>query len=357
VSDNLLSSPPNYDEFLNDLKERIRRAQIKAALAVNQELILLYWHIGWEISAKIKRDGWGAKVVARLAKDLKKSFPTMGGFSQRNLQYMRSFAGAYPDFEIVQRYAAQIPWRHNQVLLDKLKDIEQRLWYAQKSLENGWSRDILVLQIETRLYERSGGAITNFERTLPKPQSDLAQQLLKDPYCFEFLAISEDIQERELEQSLINHIKEFLLELGMGFSFLGSQYPIIVDGKEYRIDLLFYHVKLHCYVVIDLKIGEFTPAHSGQLNFYVSAVDNLFRFEGDNRTIGMILCRSKSDITVQYALQDIQKPIGVSTYRLKDNLPDPLKNNFPSVSQLEMELSTISLETETALFVEEDENE
>lgn len=304
---------------------------------------MLYWQIGREISGKIKREGWGAKVIARLAKDLKADFPELGGLSQRNLQYMRSFAEAYPDPEIMQRIAAQFPWRHNQVLLDKLKSVEERLWYAQKSLENGWSRDILVLQIETNLLGRSGEAITNFERTLPQPQSDLARELLKDPYCFEFLTISEAAQERELEQSLIEYIKEFLLELGLGFAFLGSQYPIIVDGKEYRIDLLFYHVKLHCYIVIDLKIGEFTPAHSGQLNFYVSAVDNLFRAEGDNRTIGMILCRSKSDVTVQYSLQDIQKPIGVSTFRLKDDLPDSLKGSLPSASQLEMELSTVPL--------------
>lgn len=346
MSDQFFSPPPNYDDFLSDLKERIRRAQVRAALAVNQELIMLYWQIGREISAKIRREGWGAKVISRLAKDLKADFPELGGLSQRNLQYMRSFAEAYPDPEITQRIAAQIPWRHNQAILDKLKSTEERLWYAQKSLENGWSRDILVLQIETNLLGRSGEAVTNFDRTLPQPQSDLARELLKDPYCFEFLTISEAAQERELEQSLIEHIKEFLLELGLGFSFLGSQYPIIVDGKEYRIDLLFYHVKLHCYIVIDLKIGEFTPAHSGQLNFYVSAVDNLFRSEGDNRTIGMILCRSKSDVTVQYSLQDIQKPIGVSTFRLKDDLPDSLKGSLPSASQLEMELSAVPIAPE-----------
>lgn len=344
MSDPLLSSPATYDDFLKNLKEQIRRAQVKAALAVNQELILLYWQIGQDISLKIKREGWGAKVISRLAKDLKAAFPDLGGLSQRNLQYMRSFAEAYPDREIMQRVAAQIPWRHNQAILDKLKTIEERLWYAQKSLENGWSRDILVLQIETNLYQRIGGAVTNFERTLPQPQSDLARELLKDPYCFEFLTISENAQERELEQGLIEHIKEFLLELGLGFAFLGSQYPIVVDSKEYRIDLLFYHVKLHCYIVIDLKIGEFTPSHSGQLNFYVSAVDNLLRTEGDNRTIGLILCRSKGDTTVEYSLQDVHKPIGVSTYRLRDDLPDSLKESLPSTSQLEMELSTLPLD-------------
>ena len=346
MSDPLFSPPPSYDEFLSDLKERIRRAQVRAALAVNQELITLYWHLGQEISLKVQRGGWGAKVISRLAKDLKAAFPDLGGLSQRNLQYMRAFAEAYPDPEIMQRIAAQIPWRHNQAILDKLKTMEERLWYAQKSQENGWSRDILVLQIETNLYARSGGAVTNFEQTLPPPQSDLARELLKDPYCFEFLTLSESAQERELERGLIEHIKEFLLELGLGFAFLGSQYPLIVDGKEYRLDLLFYHVKLHCYIVIDLKIGEFTPAHSGQLNFYVSAIDNLLRSESDNRTIGMILCRSKSDVTVQYALQDIQKPIGVSTFRLKDDLPDSLKESLPSASQLEIELSTISLDAE-----------
>lgn len=355
MTDQILFNPENYDDFLRDLKQRIRQAQSKAALAVNQELITLYWQIGKEITIRIKREGWGAKVTSRLAKDLKKAFPEMSGLSERNLQYMKAFAEAYPDLEFAQRCAAQIPWRHNQVILDKVKSSEERVWYAQKSFEHGWSRDILVLQIETKLYIRSGGAATNFERTLPKPQSDLAQELLKNPYCFEFLTISDDAQEKELEKGLLAHIKEFLLELGLGFAFLGSQYPIVVDGKDYRLDLLFYHVRLHCYIVIDLKIGEFTPSHSGQLNFYVSAVDNLLRSDGDNRTIGMILCRSKSDITVQYALQDVQKPIGVSTYRLKEDLPDAIKGSLPTVEQLQMELNSIVEEAQVSLASDEEE--
>jgi predicted nuclease of restriction endonuclease-like (RecB) superfamily len=356
VTDLIFSTPEKYDEFLQDVKQHIRQAQVKAALAVNQELIMLYWQIGTEISLKIKREGWGAKVTSRLAKDLKKAFPEMTGLSERNLQYMRTFADAYPDLKFTQRIAAQIPWRQNQAILEKVKSPEERIWYAQKSFENGWSRDVLVLQIETNLYMRSGGAATNFERTLPKPQSDLAQELLKNPYCFEFLTIAEDAQERDLELNLLGHIKEFLLELGIGFAFLGSQYPMVVDGREYRIDLLFYHVKLRCYIVIDLKMGEFTPAHSGQLNFYVSAVDNLLRSEWDNRTIGMILCRSKSDTTVQYALQDIQKPIGVSTYRLKEDLPESVKSSLPTLEQLQMELDAAVAEVQ-ANTAAEDANE
>lgn len=332
--------PPdeNYNVFLRDLKSRIRGAQVRAVVAVNKELILLYWQIGRDILARQQQEGWGAKVIARLAKDLKREFPDMRGFSPRNLTYMRSFAEAWPDEEIVQRIPAQIPWRHNQVLIDKLNDLEERIWYAQQSLENGWSRDILVMQIETRLRERLGGAITNFEQTLPAPQSDLAQQIIKDPYNFDFLTIGRDAAERELERGLVERIRDFLLELGVGFAFLGSQYPLEIDGKDYRLDLLFYHTRLHCYVVIDLKMGEFEPAFSGQMNFYVSAVNHLIRTEGDNPTIGIILCKTKSKTTVEFALDTVQNPIGVSTYKLRDDLPPSLKDNLPTAEQLEMEL-------------------
>jgi predicted nuclease of restriction endonuclease-like (RecB) superfamily len=339
VAKNSLIVGKGYDEFLRDLKERIRTAQIKAALAVNRELVLLYWQIGCQILARQKSEGWGTKVVEQLAKDLKSEFPDMTGLSRTNLLYMRAFAEAYPDESIVQQAAGQIPWFHNCVLLDKIKVPEQRLWYIQQTIANGWSRNVLVLQIESRLFERQGSAITNFEQALPKPQSDLAQQLLKDPYNFEFLTISQNAQELELERGLVTHIRDFLLELGMGFSFVGSQYPLEVDGTEYRLDLLFYHLQLRCFVVIDLKMGAFQPEFSGKMNFYVAVVDDLLRHETDNPTIGLILCKSKSRTTAEYALRNIQTPIGVSTHKL----PKPLQENLPSIEQLEMELQTIEL--------------
>ncbi|MGB3494240.1 MAG: PDDEXK nuclease domain-containing protein [Elainellaceae cyanobacterium] len=337
-------SPPlfpeddNYFALLDGLKQRIRSAQVKAALTVNQELILLYWQMGCEILARQKQEGWGSKVIERLAQDLKREFPEMKGFSRSNLMYMRAFAEAYPDEPFVQQAAGRIPWFHNCTLLDKVKPPDERVWYIQKTIENGWSRNVLILQIESDLFKRQGGAITNFERTLPLPQSDLAQQIIKDPYNFDFLTLGDALQERELERGLIERIRDFLLELGVGFAFMGSQYPIVVDEKEYRLDLRFYHTRLHCHVVIDLKMGEFEPEFSGKMNFYVSAVDSYLRGDGDNRTIGIILCRSKRKTTVEFALQDVHKPIGVSTYRLNQNLPKQLQDNLPTAEQLEMEL-------------------
>jgi predicted nuclease of restriction endonuclease-like (RecB) superfamily len=336
---NSLFSNSNYVTFLDGLKERIRSAQVKAALAVNRELILLYWQIGREILLKQEVEGWGAKVIDRLAKDLKQEFPDMKGFSRSNLKYMRVFAEAYPEGSIGQQLVDQIPWGHNIRLMEMVKDPAVRLWYIQQTIENGWSRNILVMQIESNLYQRQGDAITNFERSLPSPQSDLAQQLIKDPYNFDFLTITKDAKERELEHALIQHIQDFLLELGLGFSFLGRQYSLVVSGKEYRLDLLFYHVNLHCYVIIDLKMGEFEPQHSGQMSFYVAAVDNLLRTERDDPTIGIILCKSKDKTTVEYALQGSQQPIGVSTYQLQKQIPPTFIGNLPTVEQLEMELS------------------
>jgi predicted nuclease of restriction endonuclease-like (RecB) superfamily len=345
-SDSLFPIDENYTAFLRSLKERIRQAQIKAAIAINNELIMLYWQIGQEILKRQQEEGWGTKVIDRLAKDLKREFPDMGGFSPRNLKYMRAFAEAYPDEQIMQRYAAQIPWRHNQVLLDKLKDPEQRLWYAQKSFENGWSRDILVTQIESNLFTRQRGAITNFQRTLPELDSDLANQLIKDPYNFDFLTLSEGVKERELERALVERIRDFLLELGIGFAFVGSQYRLEVEGDEYFVDLLFYHLKLHCYIVIDLKVTEFKPEYSGKMNFYISAVNNLLRTEVENPTIGIILCRSKKKTVVEFALDTVHNPIGVSTYKLRDGLPVTLQECLPTVEQLEMELDAAVTELE-----------
>lgn len=335
-----LFSSNEYEHFLAELKQRIRTAQVKAALAVNQELILLYWQIGQEILQRQENEGWGSKVITRLAKDLKKEFPEMKGLSRTNLLYMRAFAETYPEQTVVQQLVGQIPWGHNIRLLDKVKNPKERLWYIQQTIENGWSRNVLTLQIDSGLYQRQGAATTNFERTLPQPQSDLAQQLIKDPYNFDFLTIGPAAQERELERSLVEHIRDFLLELGVGFAFVGSQYPLTVDDTDFRLDLLFYHTRLHCYIVIELKTVKFEPAFSGQMNFYVSAVNHLLRSEGDRPTIGIILCRSKSKTIVEFALDTVQNPIGVSTYQLQDRLPPELQGSLPTAEQLEVEFET-----------------
>jgi predicted nuclease of restriction endonuclease-like (RecB) superfamily len=336
-----------YEQFLRELKERIRNAQIQAALAVNRELILLYWQIGREILTRQQQEGWGAKVINKLAKDLQKAFPEMKGFSPRNLKYMRAFAEAYPDEQIVQQLAAQIPWFHNCVLLDKVKNSTERLWYINQTIQYGWSRSILTHQIESRLYHRQGAATTNFNQTLPPPQSDLAQQVLKDPYNFDFLSLGKEARERDLENALVEHIRDFLLELGVGFAFVGSQYPIQVSGKQFYLDLLFYHFRLHCFVVIDLKVVEFEPEFSGKMNFYVSVVDDLLRGADDRPTIGIILCKTQDKTIVEYALQDINKPIGISTYQLRDALPEQLQGSLPSIEQLELELNAAALDLET----------
>jgi predicted nuclease of restriction endonuclease-like (RecB) superfamily len=334
---------------LRDLKERIRSAQVRAALSVNRELVLLYWQLGRDILTRQRQQGWGAKVITKLSKDLRQAFPEMKGFSRTNLLYMRAFAEAYPDEQIVQAVLGQITWYHNIALLDKLKSLEERLWYAQKTVEHGWSRNVLVHQIETGLHRRLGAALTNFDRTLPKPQSDLAQQLLKDPYNFDFLSLGEEAQERDLERALVNHIRDFLLELGVGFAFVGSQYHLEIEGDDFYIDLLFYHLRLRCYVVIDLKMKEFQPEYSGKMNFYISAVDDLLRHPDDQPTIGIILCRGKKKTVAEYALRDLNKPIGISTYKLKDSLPQTLQGNLPTLEQLEIELNTVASEIETEI--------
>ena len=266
----------------------------------------------------------------------------MQGFSPRNLKYMRTFAEAWPEEQFVHQAGAQIPWKHNCILLEKVKNPSERLWYIQQTVENGWSRNVLSLQIESGLYQRQGGAITNFEHTLPQPQSDLAQQLIKDPYNFDFLTIGQDVAERELEHGLVTHIRDFLLELGVGFAFMGSQYSITVDEKEYRIDLLFYHTQLRCYVVIDLKMTEFEPEFAGKMNFYVSAVDDMLRRGDDQPTIGIVLCKTKRKTTAEYALRNLNTPIAVSTHRL----PKALQEQLPSIEQLEMELEVALKEIE-----------
>jgi predicted nuclease of restriction endonuclease-like (RecB) superfamily len=338
VPEKNLTLPRGYEDFLKDLKDRIRTAQIKAALSVNRELVLLYWSIGKDILARQKEHGWGAKVVERLATDLRREFPEMTGFSPRNLKYMRAFAEAWPDPQIVQQAAAQIPWFHNCVLLDRVKGAQAREWYIRQTIANGWSRNILVHQIETDLYRRQGKALTNFPTTLPPPQSDLAQQIVKDPYNFDFLTLTAQAQEREVERGLIEHIRDFLLELGVGFAFVGSQYPLDVGGQEFRLDLLFYHLRLRAFVVVELKAGEFQPEFSGKMNFYLSAIDDLLRHPDDKPSIGIILCKSKNKVVAEYALRDLRKPVGVSEYRLTEALPKVLQHSLPTVKQLEAEL-------------------
>ena len=334
--------PDTYDVFLAELKTRIRSAQVKAALAVNQELVVLYWHIGKDILYRQQTQGWGSKVITRLAKDLKREFPEVTGLSVRNLKYMRAFAEAYQEKELVQQLVAQIPWGHNVRLLDKVKTLKERRWYIKQVIANGWSRNILEMQIDSNLYERQGEAITNFEHTLPQPQSNLAQQLIKDPYNFDFLTLRKGALERELEAGLVSHIRDFLLELGVGFAFLGSQYPITVDEKEYRLDLLFYHTQLRCYVVIDLKMTEFEPEYAGKMNFYVAAVDDMLRRGDDQPTIGIVLCKTKRKTTAEYALRNVSTPIAISTHRL----PEELQEQLPSIQQLEMEVEAATQELE-----------
>ena len=331
--------PADYAAWLTELKTRIHSAQQRAALAVNRELVLLYWQIGQDIRARQSREGWGAKVIERLAQDLRAAFPDMNGFSPRNLKYMRAFAEAWPDSEFVQAVLAQLPWYHQLALLDKLKTESARRWYAAKALEHNWSRNVLVIQIEQQLLERSGQAISNFSAQLPAPQSDLAHESLKDPYRLDFLGLGDDAHERSIEEAIDRHITRFLIELGAGFAYVGRQVHIEVGGDDFFIDLLFYHLKLRCYVVIELKAGAFKPEHAGQLSFYLSAVDAQMKAEHDNPTIGLLLCKSKNKVVAEYALRDSSKPIGVAEYQLLEALPADLQTSLPSIEDLEKTLS------------------
>ncbi len=334
----LVSAPEGYANWLGELKSRIHSAQQRAALAINRELVLLYWQIGCDILQRQVEQGWGAKVIERLAHDLRIAFPDMKGFSPRNLKYMRAFAEAWPDASFVQEVLAQLPWYHQLALLDKLPGPETRKWYAAKAIEHNWSRNVLVMQIETRLLERSGRAVTNFEAHLPAPQSDLARESLKDPYRFDFLGLTDQAQEREIENALVRHVTEFLLELGAGFAFVGRQVLLDVGGDEFFIDLLFYHLKLRCYVVIELKGGKFKPEHLGQLGFYLTAVDRQVKSEQDNPTIGLLLCKSKNKVVAEYALGDKSQPMGIAEYKLLESLPEELQTSLPSIEQIEREL-------------------
>ncbi len=333
--ENGLGLPVGYQELLQGLKTRIRSAQVRAALAVSRELVLLYWSIGRELSDRFEREDWGAKIIDRLAHDLQTEFPGVEGYSPRNLRYMRSLAEAWPDEEVLQRLIAKLPWGHNLRVLDRIKDRPTREWYLEAALEYGWSQDVLVLQIKSRLHEREGKALTNFQRALPPADSDLAEQILKDPYNFDFLTVRERAHEREIERGLLTHLRDLLLELGKGFAFIGSQVPVQVDGETFYIDLLFYHVRLHCYFVIELKTGRFQPEWAGKLSFYLSAVDNLMRSSPDGRSVGLLLCESHRRTIVEYTLQNIDQPIGVSSYRVTRELPAQIRDQVPTVEDLQ----------------------
>lgn len=339
-------SDPEYKTWLLELKSKIRSVQLKAAVAVNSALIEFYWELGKMIDEK--HTGYGNQFLDMLSKDLKAEFPEMKGFSVRNLKYTRQFYLFYSDpirqqavAELGQRPVTQIPWGHNILIFSKSSDTKEANFYLQQTLENNWSRDVLALQIKTRLYERQGKAITNFKHTLPTPQSDLAEQTLKDPYIFDFLTLAGPYKEKDIENQLVAHVTKFLLELGKGFAFLGQQYHLEIAGNDYYLDLLFYHTKLKCHVVIELKNTKFIPEYAGKLNFYLSAVDTLVKDPDDKPTIGILLCRDKNNIEAEFALRDINKPMGVSEFQLSEVLPDNLKSSLPTVEEIERELKGI----------------
>lgn len=338
----------DYSAFMKDVKQRIQTAQIKAAVRVNQELLTLYWDLGEQIIEKQRDAQWGDGFLRQMSSDLQAEFPGLTGFSFTNLKYMRQWVSFWRQAvaEIVQQPVAQIgpqlvgqiPWGHNLLIINKIKNCDEALFYVRKTIENNWSRAVLTHQIESGLYQRDGKAISNFEATLPAPQSDLAQQTLKDPYNFDFLMLRKRHDERELENALVDHVTKFLLELGAGFSYLGRQFQMEIGGDEFFIDLLFYHVRLHCYVVVELKTDKFKPEYAGKLNFYVSAVDGEMKGEQDNPTIGILICKSKNDTVVEYSLKDVNKPIGVSEYQITKSLPDELKSSLPSIEEIEVEV-------------------
>ena len=343
---NSLQLPTGYHELLQELKGHIRSAQVRAALAVSRELVLLYWSIGRELSERFEREGWGGRIIDRLSQDLRAEFPGVEGYSPRNLRYMRSLAEAWPDAAILQRLIAKLPWGHNLRVLDRIKDRPTREWYLEAALEYGWSQDVLVLQIKSRLHEREGKALTNFQRALPPLDSDMAEQVLKDPYNFDFLTVSKRAQEREIERGLLEHLRDLLLELGRGFSFVGSQVPIVVDGRTFYIDLLFYHFRLHRFFVFELKVGAFEPEYAGKLNFYLAAVNRTMRTSVEGSSIGVLLCESRSGTTVEYALENTNQPIGVATYHVTRDLPGTIRDEVPSIEDLEEVVAKLRVDTE-----------
>ncbi|MBW1744850.1 MAG: DUF1016 family protein [Deltaproteobacteria bacterium] len=333
--------PDGYANLLASLKKRIQQERIKAVLSANKALVMMYWDIGNSIIQKQNNEGWGSKIIDRLSHDLKDAFPEMRGFSSRNLKYMRKFAECWPDRGIVQEVLAQITWYHNLALMEKLKKPELRIWYARQTVENGWSRNILVFQIETCLHERIGQSSNNFEIALPPADSDMASQIFKDPYVFDFLGTAEPRREAELEQKLIEHLEKFLLELGQGFAFVGRQVHMEVGHDDFYIDLLFYHLKLRCYVVVELKAGKFQAGHVSQLNMYMNIVDDLMRHPDDKPTIGLLLVKEKNKTLAKYALAGYTKPIGVAEWEkhITESIPENLKSSLPTIEEIESEFS------------------
>ena len=321
----MITHTQSYQSYIQDLKREISRARVKAALSVNRELVLLYWKIGKKILEMQKKEKWGAKVIEQISIDLRKDFPEMKGLSITNLHYMRKFASSTQEHEFLQAPLGEITWYHNIALLDKVGSQSERLWYAQKTIENGWSRNTLVIQIEMNLHARQGNSITNFKETLPSPQSDLAHEIIKSPYNFEFLNITDRVSERNIENALIDHIRKLMMELGKGFAFVGSQYPLKLGNETYFLDLLFYHLKLKSYVIIELKNGPFKPEYAGKMNFYLNLVDKEVKDAEDTPSIGIILCRENNHITVKYSLDGIQRPLGVSEYILNQTLEEALR--------------------------------
>lgn len=342
VQDDVLRLNQDYKQFLTDIKTRLQTAQIRAALAANSELIQFYWGLGKELIEKQKRHQWGTGFLEQFSHDMREAFPEMQGFSVRNLQRMKQFATLYSDISITTQAVSQLPWGHISRLMQMVKDDTAREWYATQTIKNGWSRSILEMQIESGLYERqaiTSNKTSNYHKHLPELQSDLANELLKDPYNFDFLTIQGKAHERSIENALITHIRDFLIELGQGFAFVGSQVPLTFDDQEFFVDLLFYHLELRAFVVIELKNTKFKPEHTGQLGFYLAAVDDQLRKPGDNQTIGILLCKSKNKVIAEYALRNISAPIGVSEYTLSKSIPTDLKGSLPTVEEIEAELN------------------
>lgn len=359
-----------YSNWISELKSSIKNRQIKAAIAVNSNLILMYWDLGKQIAEKQLDSKWGTGFIDQLSNDLKSKFPKMGGFSSYNLRFCKIFYEFYSQDEFWEQVVPKlendkkliweqlvpklnndvflieddqifcIPWGHHILILKKIKKINEATFYINQTIVNNWSRAVLEYQIETNLFNRQGKAITNFKSTLPEIESDLANEILKDPYNFEFLTLSDQAKEKDLEQQLIVHISKFLLELGKGFAYMGRQFLLKIGSKEYRTDLLFYHTKLKCYIVIELKFKDFEPEFVGKLNFYVSAVDELVKDDSDKPTIGILLCKTKDNFEVEFALKDINKPIGVSEFNYTQ-LPEEIKNELPTMEQFEFELNKL----------------
>ena len=337
----IISEIEKYNSFLVDIKTQIKLSQQKAFNAVNQEMISLYFNIGKMIDIWQKELGWGAKVIDKLSLDILNEFPTMSGFSTRNLKLMVQFYKEYSNDEFVQPIVAQIPWTHNIILIQKIKDKNIRFWYMEQTLQNGWSKDILSLMIKSEVHNRTGNLVSNFSQILPPLESDLVQQSFKDPYRFDFLTITEPFKERELENNLIKHMEKFLIELGSGFAFVGRQYKLEIGDDEFYIDLLFYHLKLRCFIVVELKKGKFKPEYSGQVNFYCSAIDGILAQKDDKPTIGLILCQEKNEIVAEYSLKNMTHPIGISEYQLTEVLPKEFESSLPTIEEIEQELKQI----------------